>query len=215
MTPEDEARRDAAVQLTSSALGDARGKRGHLPAAIRRLLGEGVFAGLAVTARCTEGSGSAMLRAVSRLQPGDVLVIQGSAEYAYIGELGAAEAVRRGVVAIVADAFIRDLERMSTLGIPVHAHGTTPRGADTGTGEIDVTLEIGSTTVRPGDWIVGDRDGLVVVPPEEMDQALKRAGEIEQDESGVWERVRSGEALADQPGKYGEGIRAMMSEVDA
>jgi len=129
-----ENRADAALRarlerLSSSGVGDASGKRRILDTGIRRLAGSGTFAGRAVTARCDEGSVSAVLRALAECEPGAVLVAHGPGEWAYFGELTGADAVRSGTVAVVVDGLVRDLERLGTLRLHLFARGLTPRGA--------------------------------------------------------------------------------------
>src|SRR5205814_3809616 len=90
----DAAMRVRLERLSSSGVGDASGKRRILDSGIRRLAGDGTFAGRAVTARCEEGSVSAVLRALAECEPGAVLVAHGPGEWAYFGELTGADAVR-------------------------------------------------------------------------------------------------------------------------
>lgn len=194
--------------LNASVISDARGKRGVLDPGIRALHHVGTVGGPAVTARCDAGSGKAMMQALLTAGTGDVLVVQGPAPWAYFGELVGAEAARRGVAAIVVDGLVRDLEKLRELPVALYARGTTPLGVKAGGGEIHVPLAIGGHVVNPGDWIVGDLDGLVLVPADELDAALAAAQELEQQEGGVWDRVRAGRPLLDEEGPYGEALRA-------
>jgi 4-hydroxy-4-methyl-2-oxoglutarate aldolase len=198
----------AVGELNASVIADARGKQGVLDAGIRHLHGDGTFGGPAVTARCASGSGAAMMQALLQTGEGDVLVVQGPAPYAYFGELVGAEAARRGVAAIVVDGNIRDLGKLRELPVPLYARGTTPLGVKAGAGEPGVALTVGDQTINPGDWIIGDLDGLVVVPADELPAAIERAREIEEQEGAVWDRVRAGNALLDEEGPYGEALRA-------
>lgn len=202
----DAALRARLERLSSSGLGDASGKRRIADSGIRRLAGSGTFAGRAVTARCEQGSVSAVLRGLAECGDGAVLVASGPGEWAYFGELTGAEAVRAGAVAIVVDGLVRDLERLGTIGLHVHARGLTPRGATPpGGGEVNVPLRIGGVEVRPGDWIVGDVDGIVVLAPDEIEAVTARGEEIAAAESACFDRVLGGESLLDQP--YQDGRR--------
>ncbi|QEC49206.1 RraA family protein [Baekduia soli] len=200
--------------LNASVICDARGKRleDGLDPAIRCLHGGATIAGPAVTARCEPGYGSALMRALLAAGEGDVLVVQGPGPHAYLGELLGAEAARRGVAAIVLDGNVRDIAKLRELPIAVYARGTTPLAGKPGPGEIDVTLTIGAATVAPGDWIIGDADGLIVVPADELPAALDRAAEIEAQENAVWERVRAGGAILDEEGSYGEALRKLAAQ---
>ena len=202
----DAALRARLERLSSSGLGDASGKRRIVDGGIRRLSGSGTFAGRAVTARCEPGSVSAVLRALAECGPGDVLVAHGPGEWAYFGELTGADAVRSGATAIVVDGLVRDLERLGTVGLHIFARGLTPRGATPpGGGEVNVPVGIGGVEVRPGDWIVGDVDGIVVLAPDEIESVTVRGEEIAAAEAACFDRVLGGESLLDQP--YQDGRR--------
>jgi 4-hydroxy-4-methyl-2-oxoglutarate aldolase len=202
---------DAAVRarlerLSSSGVGDASGKRRILDSGIRRLAGDGTFAGRAVTARCEEGSVSAVLRGLAECGPGAVLVAHGPGEWAYFGELTGADAVRAGAVAIVVDGLVRDLERLAKVGLHVFARGLSPRGASPpGGGDVNLPVSLGDVEVRAGDWLVGDVDGVAVVGPDEVEAVTARAEEIAAAELACFDRVLAGERLLDQP--YQDGRR--------
>lgn len=197
--------RERLERLSSSGIADARGKQGALEGAIRRLHGAGTVAGTALTARCAEGSVAAVIHALEQAQPGQVLVIQGGGEWAYSGELTGAEAVRRGIVAFAIDGLVRDLERLSTIDLQVFARGTTPQGARVaGAGEANVPLTIGAdrVVVNPGDWVVGDVDGVTVIPAGEVEAVVARGEEIAAAEAACFERILGGASLLDEP--YGD-----------
>lgn len=190
--------------LSSSGVADARGKKGALPGAVRRLHGRRTLAGPVVTAHCGEGSVSAVLAALAQGRAGEILVAQGAGEWAYFGELTGAEAVRIGLAGIVVDGFVRDLERLSTLDLAIFARGLTPQGGrPTGPGESGAPLRIGEVEVRNGDWVVGDIDGLTVIPEDELEQVLARAESIAAAETACWERVLAGASLLDE--RYQDG----------
>lgn len=169
------------------------------------MTGGGTFGGPVVTARCEDGSIAGVLRAFEVLQPGDVLVVSGGGEWAYFGELTGAEAVRLELAGVVIDGLIRDLERLSSIDLHVFARGRTPIGARPfGRGEVGVTLHIGGTEVRTGDWIIGDDDGLTAVPRRELERVMVEAERISSEEALCWERVRAGARLLDQ--EYQDGV---------
>jgi 4-hydroxy-4-methyl-2-oxoglutarate aldolase len=203
----DAALRARLERLSSSGVGDASGKRRILAPAIRRLAGTGTFAGRAVTARCEKGTVSAVLRALAECRPGDVLVAHGPGEWAYFGELTGADAVRSGATAVVVDGLVRDLERLQTLELHVFARGVTPRGASPpGGGEVNVPLRIADVEVLPGDWLVGDVDGIAVLAPDEVEAVTARGEEIAAAELACFERVLAGESLLDQPYQDGRKL---------
>jgi regulator of RNase E activity RraA/kynurenine formamidase len=200
--------RDRLSKLSSSGAADARGKRGALPGAIRRLHGAGTVAGPAITAHCGAGAVSAVLASFEQATAGQILVAQGTGEWAYFGELTGAEAVRIGLAAVVVDGYVRDLERLSTLELPIFARGLTSQGGrPTGTGEVGVPLRIGDAVVRTGDWIVADADGVVVIPQEDLDDVISRAEAITASEAACWDSVLGGAGLLDQPYQDGTILR--------
>jgi 4-hydroxy-4-methyl-2-oxoglutarate aldolase len=200
--------RDRLSKLSSSGAADARGKRGALPGAIRRLHGAGTVAGPAITAHCGAGAVSAVLASFEQATAGQILVAQGTGEWAYFGELTGAEAVRIGLAAVVVDGYVRDLERLSTLDLPIFARGLTSQGGrPTGPGEVGVPLRIGDAVVQTGDWIVADADGVVVIPQEDLDDVISRAEAITASEAACWDSVLGGASLLDQPYQDGTILR--------
>lgn len=202
------------TRLSSSGVTDARGKRGAFPGAIRRLHGSGSVAGPAITAHCGEGAVSAILASFEQAEVGEILVAQGPGEWAYFGELTGAEAVRIGLAAIVVDGYVRDLERLSTLDLPIFARGLTPQGGrPTGPGEVCVPLQIGNVEVCTGDWIVADVDGVAVIPNADLDDVINRAEAIAAAEAACWERVLGGASLLDQAYQDGTILRETIRSV--
>lgn len=198
--------------LTSTAVADAQ-KHGVLPSYVRRLHGSGPVAGRAVTCRCAPNVSAPLFEALRGTVAGDALVIQGSGDLGYFGELLGAEASRRGLALIVVDGLVRDLERLSELDLQIFAKGTTPAsfaGGPPGDAEntgAGLPLQIGGATVEQGSWLVGDADGLVTIPEADIETVAGEAAKIEAYESDIWSRVRAGMDLADSPGKYGKASR--------
>lgn len=183
--------------LSSADLSEALGKRGALDPAIRHLAG-GKIAGPAVTASCEPYTVGAMLRALASAHEGDVLCVQGEGQWAYFGERAAAEAVRRKLAGVVVDGYVRDLEGIADLGLAVFARGTIPVGGmPDGAGEVGVLLRIGVQEIAPGDWVIGDLDGVVIVPRGDIETAVAAAEAGVAAERLVLARVAAGESLFD------------------
>ena len=110
--------------------------------------------------------------------PGDVLVIDASSSMmtAVIGDLVSTKARHRGIAGVVVDGLVRDLDGILALGdFPVFARGTTPLGPlHRGPGEVNYPVSVGGIVVNPGDVIVGDADGVVVVPQGSAESVLDR-----------------------------------------
>jgi 4-hydroxy-4-methyl-2-oxoglutarate aldolase len=189
--------RERLVVLSSADLSEALGKRGALDPAIRHMAG-GTIAGPAVTASCEPHTVGAMLRALRSAQEGDVLCVQGEGDWAYFGERVAAEAVRRKLAGVVVDGYVRDIEGIAGLGLSVFARGTIPVGGmPMGAGEVNVPLRIGAQEIAPGDWLIGDLDGLVSVPRGELPNALAAAEASVAAERVELARIAAGESLFD------------------
>jgi regulator of RNase E activity RraA len=184
--------------LSSTALVDALGRRGAVASAIRRLTGERL-AGRAVTAACEPESVAAMFRALRTAGDGDVLCVAGGGgEFAYLGDLAGAEAARRRLAGVVVDGLVRDLEGLKRLGLTIFARGTVAVGGVAGgAGDAGVPIEIGGQFVRPGDWLLGDADGLVVVPAEDLDAAVATAEAAAAAEAEILARVAGCTSLFD------------------
>lgn len=115
---------------------------------------------------------------IDSLRPGDVAVGDASgSEAAAWGELFSTAAVGRGARGIVVDGFVRDIARIRERGFPVHARGVRPTDSlgRVSLEDHDVPIEVGGVPVRPGDLIVADLDGIVVVPQESAAEVIRRA----------------------------------------
>jgi regulator of RNase E activity RraA len=189
--------RDRLLALSPTALVDALGRRGAVDSAIRLVTGDRL-AGPAVTAACEPGSVAAMFRALRTAGEGAVLCVRGEGECAYLGELAAVEATRRRLAGAVVDGLVRDTPGLRRLGFTVFARGTIAvGGVPAGGGRFGEPVEIGGQLVRPGDWIAGDTDGLVVIPADELETAVQAAEEATAVEAETLRRIAAGSSLFD------------------
>ena len=164
-------RLDAAVVArfegaASSNLADAMGRFNFMEAAIVSRTGLSLY-GLAVTVRCRPGDNLMVHKALELAHPGDVLVIDtcGNTGNAVFGELMGRAAVARSLGGIVVDGAIRDVTGLRGLGLPAFSRNVSPGSCDKdGPGEINLPVSCGGVAVMPGDLIVGDADGVAVVP---------------------------------------------------
>ena len=146
---------------------DAIGRRGALDTGIRPITSRTDFAGTALTVWTVPRDNLAPYAALKFARPGDVLVIAtgGSDESSVMGDISVGMARNAGIVAVVTDGLVRDIEGLEAVGIPVFARGLTPNSPmKNGPGEIGGTVSIGRRPVSAGDILVGDRNGVVVVP---------------------------------------------------
>lgn len=175
--------------LSAATLYEANAKRGAVGPNIRAICPSQAMAGLAVTVRCWPGDARALWDAVARLREGDVLVCDmgGSPDVTALGGSTVRAAINRGVAGIVTNCSVRDVSDIRQLGLPVFAAGVNLMGTQKlHRGWQDVAVVIGNAVVHPGDLIVGDNDGLVVIAAADAADVVERAHglavrELEQD----------------------------------
>lgn len=154
-----------------------------LPVANMQMLG----VALTVMTRCADNL--LVQKALEMAQPGDVIVVDAGADMSQgmLGDIMVALAKKRGVRGYVIDGIVRDIKGMRPLAdVPVYARGLTPRGPwFDGPGEINAPISCGGVVVNPGDIIVGDEDGVIVIPPAYAEQVALEARRIEERDP-VW-----------------------------
>ena len=143
---------------------------------------------------------------IDEAKPGEVgvIVMEGSLDIAAMGNLMATAAVERGMAGMVLDGAIRDLWDVRRMGLTVYARSKSPRTAvgHYATVAKNVPVECAGVTVRPGDIIVADEDGFVVVPQYRAAEVLKRAQAIDQQESGMFPFIREFKSLSKAIAKF-------------
>ena len=176
---------------------------------VRALVPDVRMAGVARTV-IAEDDHLSVLTALAAAGPGDVLVVvTNGGQRAIMGELVATEAVRRGVAGIVVDGYIRDVQGIRKLGLPLFARGTYPAsGSAVGRSAIDRPVRCGGVDVSPGDIVFGDDDGIVIAPAERVAAAVEGAEARTGLELGVLAGIRRGVPLKDLT-NYAEHIAAL------
>ncbi len=143
---------------------------------------------------------NAQKRAFDALRPGDVLVVEARGETATgtVGDILALRAQVRGAAGIVTDGGVRDSAAVAALGLPVYSRGAHPAvlGRRHVPWDVDLTVACGGATVQPGDVVVGDDDGVLVIPPALVEEVVGAAIEQEQQERFIAARVAEGESVA-------------------
>jgi 4-hydroxy-4-methyl-2-oxoglutarate aldolase len=198
MTNSNDHRR--ALRYGAATLHEAYDRQGDLPAAIRAI-GRSRVSGPALTVSTLPGNNLLIHRAIAQAQPGDVLVVSmtsltgGCHEYGYWGDILTTAAVEKGIAGLVIDGCIRDIEAITALAFPVFCRGTAIRGTTkVPEGEVAGTVTIGHATIAPGDLVVGDADGVVVLPAASVATTLDRAEQREAKESQILEELRRGKS---------------------
>ncbi|PIB50105.1 dimethylmenaquinone methyltransferase [Pseudomonas sp. 2588-5] len=153
----------------------------------------GKLVGTAITVKTRPGDNLLIYKALSLLQPGHVLVVdgQGDTNNAVIGELVKLYAQQRGCVGFVIDGAIRDVASFDDT--PCYARAVVHTGPyKTGPGEVNVPVSIGGMLVNPGDLVVGDEDGLVAFSQADAAEVLRRAAQHADHEAAVKAEIASG-----------------------
>lgn len=136
--------------------------------------------GTAITVRAPLGDNMMFHRALDIAQPGDVLVVDGGGcnERSLAGEIMMTYAAQKGLAGVVVNGALRDLDGIQKLDMPVYATGVTPQGPyKNGPGEINVPVCCGGVVVMPGDILVGDLDGIVVIRKEDAPLVIDEAAD--------------------------------------
>ncbi len=145
------------------------------------------------------GGYNAQKRAIDSLGPGEVLVMEARGETATgtLGDILALRAAVLGAAGVVTDGGVRDVAAVSEIDLPVYHGGAHPAvlGRRHVPWDVDVTIACGGATVQPGDVVVGDDDGVLVIPPHLVDEVVAAATEQERVETFIAERVADGEAV--------------------
>ncbi len=191
--------RTALLKVSTPNISDAMQRQGAIHGLQPRLRDPTVrFAGPAVTVLTRDGDWAKPVEAIDRAGPGDVLVIDaGGGHTAVWGELASWSAHGRNVAGVVIDGAIRDYDAILELGFPAYSRHLSPNaGEPKGHGEIGVEVTVGGQRVRPGDWIVGDASGVVVVPRERAAEIANRALDVLEHENRVREEIRRGSTLS-------------------
>ena len=158
------------------------------------------FVGVAVTCDCGPADNLAVFAALDIAGPGDVLVCATNAYEgtAVIGDLMAGMARNKGVAALVTDGLVRDQIGLRQVGLPVFAAGVTPNSpARQGPGTAGLPIVVGGVSVASGDVLVGDLDGVVVIPRERLAAVVERLVVIRQKEAALDAAVRGGLTMSD------------------
>jgi 5-oxopent-3-ene-1,2,5-tricarboxylate decarboxylase / 2-hydroxyhepta-2,4-diene-1,7-dioate isomerase len=145
------------------------------------------------------GGYNAQKRAFDTVQEGEIIVIEarGESGSGTLGDILALRAKSRGAAGIITDGGVRDFDAVAAVGIPVYSAGAHPAvlGRKHVPWDLDVTIACGGTTVQPGDILVGDTDGVIVLPPAIAAEVADAALAQEEEDAWVAEQVSAGHAI--------------------
>ena len=198
-----------AAQFPSSILADVAGRRGALSGRIAPLSPTMQFAGPALTVEVRPGDNLMIHAALAVAKPGDVIVIDGKGDLssALMGEIMCQQCVALGVVAVVMDGAARDSVAIRELGFPMYVAGLNPNGPTKFVpGRLNHPISIGGVSIKPGDLVVGDADGVTVIEREKAASMLPLAAKKVADETQRIADIKSRKSL--RPGWLDGALRA-------
>jgi 4-hydroxy-4-methyl-2-oxoglutarate aldolase len=189
---------EQAAQFPSSILADVAGRRGALSGRIAPLAPTMKFAGPALTVEVRPGDNLMIHAAMAIAKPGDVIIVDGKGDVssALMGEIMCQQCAAIGVAAVVIDGAVRDSVAIRELGLPMYSAGLNPNGPTKFVpGRLNHPISIGGVTVKPGDLLVGDADGVTVIEREKAAAMLPLAAEKVASETKRIADIRSRKAL--------------------
>jgi 4-hydroxy-4-methyl-2-oxoglutarate aldolase len=191
------------ARLGTATVHEAAGRAAVVDAPLVQVVPGSRAAGPARTVRCGQDDNLMVHAAVAEAEPGEVLVLTmpEPRPVALVGDLLATQALGRGVAALLVDAAVRDVEELRALGLPIWARHVRVQGADKRSpGSIGEAVEVAGATIRQGDVVVLDSDGVVVVERERVEEILAAAHEREERERVKRARLQAGELSYDLDG---------------
>lgn len=152
------------------------------------------FVGIALPCESFADDNLAIVAALAFAKPGDVIIAasDGFSRTAVVGDNIAMMARNAGVRAVVIDGMARDLDGIVSAGLPVHARGVTPNSCvKNGPGKVGLPVVAGGVRIEPGDVVIGDRDGVVIVPQKDLAFVLKHLEEIRELEAAIQDKIKN------------------------
>lgn len=198
-----------ASQYASSIFADVAGRRGGLHGRIAPLSQKSKFCGPAITVEVRPGDNLMIHAAMALAKPGDVIIVDGKGDQnsALMGAIMVNQCIALGVAAVVLDAAARDAEEIIETGFPMYSVGLNPNGPTKFVpGRVNHPIQCGGVTVCPGDLVIGDADGVVVIEREKAPALIEEAGKKVAAERKRIEGIKSGEAL--RPSWLDDALRA-------
>ncbi len=188
-----------AKQFQSAILCDVFGRRGTLNARVQGLNPTMQVAGPAFTVEVRPGDNLMFHVALALAQPGDVIIVDGKGDdtCALFGELMVSQAEAAGLAGFVVDAACRDTDTLAKGNFPIFAAGRNPCGPTKGlNGTIGKPVSVAGVAVQPGDLVLGDADGVVVIPRLDVDKVLVAAEKKLAEENVRLEEIARGELVS-------------------
>ena len=188
----------AASKIAAATMHEAAGKIGVLPSNIKPVARGMKICGRAYPVKGPSGCNLWLHRAIAQAERGDVLIadVGEDPEFGYWGDMMGTGSMARGIVGLVINGCVRDAVELEEMGFPVFSTGLCIRGTAKkfdGAGSLAEPITIGEVTINHGDLVLGDADGVAVIPADQVEASIEKATAREIDEESKKERLRAGE----------------------
>jgi len=195
----DEETRAIFLNVSSPNVTDAMHRKGAM-SGLFSVCGNVKMVGRAVTVHTIAGDWAKPVEAIDVAKKGEVIVINndGVTDVAPWGELATQSCKTKGIAGVVIDGAVRDVDDIRAMKFPLFAKAIVPNaGEPKGFGEINAEIRCAGQYIRPGDWIIGDESGVVVVPQERAYEIARRALEVRKNEERIREEIKRGSTLSE------------------
>jgi 3-hexulose-6-phosphate synthase/6-phospho-3-hexuloisomerase len=189
---------EAFSRVSTSNISDANHKQGVVKGLTPHLARGQKMVGKALTVQTANGDWAKPVEAIDRANDGDIVVVSvGGGDVAVWGDLASESARVMGVRGVVVDGAIRDIDDIMAIGFPAFSRHVVPNaGEPKGYGGIGIEITICNQTVRTGDWVIGDENGLVIVRKENAVEVANRSLDVMERENRMREEIRRGSTLS-------------------
>lgn len=192
----DQASVELLKSFGSATIHEAMGRTGLMNPYLRPIYDSAKVCGTAVTVSCHPGDNLMIHAAIEMCKPGDVLVVTVTSDSTdgMFGDLLGVSAKAHGVQGLIIDAGVRDTTELTDMNFPVWAKAISSKGTVKATpGSVNVPVVCAGAVVNPGDVIIGDRDGVVIVPKQDVEKVVQAAQARTDREENVRQRLANGE----------------------
>jgi 4-hydroxy-4-methyl-2-oxoglutarate aldolase len=188
----------AASGIAAATMHEALGKIGAVPSYLKPISPGMKICGRAYTVKGPSGCNLWLHRAIAKAKPGDVLIadVGEDGDYGYWGDIMGTGAMAQGIVGLVIDGCVRDQVELEEMGFAVFSAGLSIKGTAKKfeeAGTLAEAITIGDITINHGDLVLGDNDGLVIVPADQVEDGIQKSAEREAKEEATKARLRGGE----------------------
>ena len=189
---------NAASRISAATMHEAAGKIGALPSYLEPISSGMKICGRAYPVKGPSGCNLWLHRAIAEADPGDVLIadIGDDKEFGYWGYIMGTGSMAKGIAGLVIDGCVRDQIELEEMGFPVFAAGLCIRGTDKKfeePGSLGKPINIGGIEINRGDLVLGDNDGIVIIPATQVGDSINKSAERENKEETTKRRLRGGE----------------------